>query len=162
HLLHLVGGVETGLDALGQGHLLLGVEQGDLTDLLEVGADGVGGSGEFGVLACLTQGGGLVLIPDGGTVVFFLFLFLLAEWGDLVVLLQLVDGDEVGILLVDNQILVLLVEIRINHLRGGLGRRGLLGGGLARGGLLGGGFLRRSLTRGLLGNRLPGSGGCVG
>jgi len=38
----LVLGEQTGLDALGELDLLLGVEQRDLTDLLEVVLDGVG------------------------------------------------------------------------------------------------------------------------
>src|SRR3712207_3472753 len=42
--------------------LLLGVEQRDLADLLEVGADGVGGRGELGVLAGLPQRLGLLLL----------------------------------------------------------------------------------------------------
>jgi hypothetical protein len=33
---HSLGGIEPGLDALGELRLLLGVEQGDLADLLEI------------------------------------------------------------------------------------------------------------------------------
>src|SRR3954469_12693006 len=54
--------VETGLDPLGEVDLLLGVEQRDLADLLEVGADGVGGGGELGVLAGLPKSLGLLLV----------------------------------------------------------------------------------------------------
>ncbi len=64
HPLHPLGGEEAGLDPLGQFDLLLGVEEGDLADLLEVGADRVGGGGELGVLARLAQRLGLVLVPD--------------------------------------------------------------------------------------------------
>ena len=35
---HLLRGVQPRLDALGQFHFFLGVEEGDLADLLEVGA----------------------------------------------------------------------------------------------------------------------------
>src|SRR3712207_7305929 len=42
--------------------LLLGVEQRDLADLLEEGADGVGGRGELGDLAGLPQRLGLLLL----------------------------------------------------------------------------------------------------
>ena len=44
-----LGGVEPGLDPLGELDLLLGVEQRDLADLLEVGPDRVGGGGQLGV-----------------------------------------------------------------------------------------------------------------
>jgi hypothetical protein len=57
-----LGAVEAGLDALGEVDLLLGVEQRDLADLLEVGADGVGRGGELGVLAGLAQRLGLLLV----------------------------------------------------------------------------------------------------
>ena len=58
-----LGRVEAGLDPLGELDLLLGVEQRDLADLLEVGADGVGRRGELGVLAGLPQCLGLLLVP---------------------------------------------------------------------------------------------------
>ena len=58
-----VVGVETGLDALGQLDLLLGVEQGDLADLVEVDPDQVGGQRR----ALLVQvGEPLVDLLDGG------------------------------------------------------------------------------------------------
>ena len=57
-----LGGVEAGLDPLGEVDLLLGVEQRDLADLLEVGADRVGRRGELGVLAGLPQRLGLLLV----------------------------------------------------------------------------------------------------
>ena len=59
-----LGRVEPGLDAFGELHLLLGVEQRDLADLLEVGAYRVRRGGELGVLAGLPQGLGLLLVPD--------------------------------------------------------------------------------------------------
>jgi hypothetical protein len=46
-------GIQPGLDALGEFHFLLGVEQGDFADLLEIGADRVGRGAELGVLAGL-------------------------------------------------------------------------------------------------------------
>src|SRR5699024_119003 len=50
----------------------------DLTDLLEVGANGVSGSSKLRILASLTQGGRLIFVPDAGTsVFFFLFVFFL-------------------------------------------------------------------------------------
>ena len=58
-----LGGVEPGLDPLGQLDLLLGVEQRDLADLLEVGADGVGGRGQLGVPAGLLERLGLLCRP---------------------------------------------------------------------------------------------------
>src|SRR3954463_10438039 len=57
-----LGGVEPGLDPLGEVDLLLRVEQRHLADLLEVGADRVGRGGELGVLAGLPQGLGLLLV----------------------------------------------------------------------------------------------------
>ena len=74
-------GVQAGLDALGELDLLLGVEQRDLADLLQVRADRVRGGGELGVLAGLPQRLGLLLVPDevaGGLV-------LLGRLGDVVV-----------------------------------------------------------------------------
>ena len=68
-LLALVGGtqplrgVEPGLDPLGQLDLLLGVEQRDLADLLEVGPDRVGGGGQLGVPAGLLERLGLLVVP---------------------------------------------------------------------------------------------------
>ena len=81
-LAHQLGGVQAGLDPLGQLDLFFGVEQRDLADLLEVGAYRVGRCGEFGVLAGLPQRLGLLLVPDevAGCLV------LLARLGDLVVL----------------------------------------------------------------------------
>ena len=79
---HQLGGVQAGLDALGQLDLFLGVEQRDLADLLEVGAHRVGRCGQLGVLAGLSQRLGFLFVPDevaGGLV-------LLAGLGDLVVL----------------------------------------------------------------------------
>ena len=61
---HLLGCVQTGLDALGQLHLLLGVEECDLADLLEVCAHRVRRGRQFGVLAGLAQSLGLLLVPD--------------------------------------------------------------------------------------------------
>ena len=58
-----LGGVEPGLDPLGQLDLLLGVEQRDLADLLEVGADRVGGGGQLGVAAGLLERLGLLVVP---------------------------------------------------------------------------------------------------
>ena len=58
-----LGGVEAGLDPLGELDLLLGVEQRDLADLLEVGADRVGGGGQLGVLAGLLERLGLLVVP---------------------------------------------------------------------------------------------------
>ena len=60
-----LGGVEAGLDPLGEVDLLLGVEQRDLADLLEVGADRVGRRGHLGVLARLPQRLGLLLVVPG-------------------------------------------------------------------------------------------------
>jgi len=65
HLVEPVLGVQAGLDALGQGDLLLSVEQGDLADLLQVGADRVSRRGQLRILAGLAQGSGLLDIPDG-------------------------------------------------------------------------------------------------
>ena len=147
HLLHAVGGVEAGLDPLGQGDFLLGVEQGDLTDLLEVGADRVGGGRQLCVLTGLPQGGGLVLIPDGGTLVLlFLFLVLLFLVGGELLFLDglielVVHRLEVRVLLDD-----LLIEFRLP----GRSAR-LLGGGLP-GGLLG--HLLGDLLGDLLGHLL--------
>ena len=82
-----LGGVETGLDALGEVDLFLGVEQRDLADLLEVGADGVGRRRHLGVLARLAQRLGLLfLVPDD-------LVGLGAFGGNLGVA---VDGDDVG------------------------------------------------------------------
>ena len=64
-LAHPLGGIQPGLDPLGQVDLLLGVEQRDLADLLEVGPDGVRGSGELGVLAGLLERLGLLLVVPG-------------------------------------------------------------------------------------------------
>ena len=58
-----LGGVEAGLDPLGELDLLLGVEQRDLADLLEVGPDRVGGGGQLGVPAGLLEGLGLLVVP---------------------------------------------------------------------------------------------------
>ncbi len=60
----LLGGVEPGLDALGDLNFLLGVEQSDFADLLEVSAYRVDRGSEVGVLAGLAQGLGLLLVPD--------------------------------------------------------------------------------------------------
>ena len=59
-----LGGVEAGLDPLGELDLLLRVEQRHLADLLEVRADRVGRRGELGVLAGLPQRLGLLFVPD--------------------------------------------------------------------------------------------------
>ena len=79
---HQLGGIQAGLDALGQLDLFLGVEQRDLADLLEVGAYRVGRRGELGVLAGLAQRLGFLFVPDevAGRLV------LLAGFGDLVIL----------------------------------------------------------------------------
>ena len=63
-VLHDLHGVEAGLDALGQFDFLFGVEECDLADLLEVGANRVGGRRQFGILACLAESLGLFLVPD--------------------------------------------------------------------------------------------------
>src|SRR3954453_18015745 len=61
-LAQLLGGEQAGLDPLRELDLLLGVEQRDPADLLEVGADRVGRGGELGVLAGLPQRLGLLLV----------------------------------------------------------------------------------------------------
>jgi hypothetical protein len=61
---HPLGGVEPRLDALGELHLFLRVEQSDLADLLEIRPDRVGRGGEFSVLAGLAQRLGLFFVPD--------------------------------------------------------------------------------------------------
>ena len=61
---HQLGGVQAGLDPLGQLHFLLGIEQRHLADLLEVGAHRVGRGGELGVLAGLAQCLGFLFVPD--------------------------------------------------------------------------------------------------
>ena len=58
-----LGGVEPALDPLGQVDLLLGVEQRDLADLLEVRPDRVGRRGELGVAAGLLERLGLLVVP---------------------------------------------------------------------------------------------------
>ena len=57
--------IEAGFDALGEVDLFLGVEQCDLADLLQVGADGVSGGRQFGILAGLLEGLGLFLVVPG-------------------------------------------------------------------------------------------------
>jgi hypothetical protein len=59
-----LSGVEPGLDTLGDLNFLLGVEQGDFADLLEVGVYRVGRGSEVGVLAGLAQCLGFLLVPD--------------------------------------------------------------------------------------------------
>ena len=61
---HQLGGVEAGLDPLGQLDFLFGVEQRHLADLLEVRANRVRGRGQLGILAGLPQSLRLVLVPD--------------------------------------------------------------------------------------------------
>ena len=58
-----LGRVEAALDPLGQVDLLLGVEQRDLADLLEVGPDGVGRGGQLGVAPGLLERLGLLVVP---------------------------------------------------------------------------------------------------
>ncbi len=58
-----LGRVQPGLDPLGQLDLLLGVEQGNLADLLKVRPDRVGRRGELGVAARLLQRLGLLVVP---------------------------------------------------------------------------------------------------
>src|SRR6266498_1028770 len=69
--------VEAGFDPLGELDLLLGVEQCHLADLLQVGTDRVRRRGELGVLAGLTQGLRLLLVPDEVAVLAFLGVLLL-------------------------------------------------------------------------------------
>ena len=59
-----LGGIQAGLDALGQLHLLLRVEQSHPADLFEIRADRVDRGGQFGVLAGLAQRLGFLLVPD--------------------------------------------------------------------------------------------------
>lgn len=122
----LVLGEQAGLDALGELDLLLGVEQRDLTDLLQVVLDGVGGGTGRGDLLR----GRVVLVLVGQDEALRALLaglaFGLGRTGGLL-----------GGLVVD---LVVL-------LAGRLLRRRLLGDGLLRGGLLG----RRLLGCDLLG-----------
>jgi hypothetical protein len=61
---HPLGGIEPGLDALGELHLVLGVEQRDLADLLEIRPDRISRGGGLGVLAGLAQRLGFFLVPD--------------------------------------------------------------------------------------------------
>src|SRR3954447_6942245 len=165
-----LGGVEPGLDPLGEVDLLLRVEQRDLADLLEVGADRVGRGGELGVLAGLPQRLGLLLVVPlevGGG------LFLLAGGrGDLAVGGAVDDtvgaGDD---RLVEGQTLGALSGGRVGD--GGedgtaLGAGGGGDGGLAPRAGLGGCLLPRRRCSGLrsclLGNRCggprgPGPGG---
>ena len=48
---HPLGGVKAGLDLRGEPYLVLGVEQRDLADLLEIRPHGVGGQGELALFA---------------------------------------------------------------------------------------------------------------
>src|SRR5437588_9657922 len=59
-----LSGIKPCLDALGEFHLLFGVEQGDLADLLEIRPHRINRDGELGVLAGLAQRLGLLLVPD--------------------------------------------------------------------------------------------------
>src|SRR5947209_8499062 len=59
-----LGGIEPGLDALGELHLLLGVKQRDLADLLEIHADRISRGAGFGVLAGLAERLGFLRVPD--------------------------------------------------------------------------------------------------
>ena len=61
---HPLSGIESGLDLRGEPHLLLSVEQRDLTDLLEIDPHRVDRDGEFSVLAGLAQRLGLLLVPN--------------------------------------------------------------------------------------------------
>src|SRR5438270_3553916 len=61
---HLLSGVKPGFDAFGQLHLLLGVEQGNLADLLEIRPYRVDRDAKLSVLAGLAQCLGLLLVPD--------------------------------------------------------------------------------------------------
>src|SRR6185437_12252208 len=61
---HPLGGIEPSLNALGELHLLLGVQQRDLADLLEIRAYRISRGGGFGVLAGLAQRLGFLLVPD--------------------------------------------------------------------------------------------------
>src|SRR5581483_9986325 len=59
-----LGGIKPGLDALGQLHLLLRVEQRDLADLLEIYAYRISRDAGFGVPAGLAQRRGLLRMPE--------------------------------------------------------------------------------------------------
>ncbi len=112
----LVLGEETGLDALGQLDLLLGVEEGNLADLLQVVLDRVGGGAGDGDL--LGRRVVLVVVGEDEALVLALALLFLA----------LARLDFLGGLVTFEQLVVLLA---------GLLRRCLLGRRLLRGGLLG-------------------------
>jgi hypothetical protein len=59
-----LGGKHSRLDALGQLDFLLGAQQGDLADLVQIEADRVRRGGQLGVLAGLAQRLGLFLVPQ--------------------------------------------------------------------------------------------------
>src|SRR5690606_12871263 len=124
----LVLGEQARLDALGEFDLLLGVEQRDLADLLEVVLDRVGGG---------TGGGDLL----GGRVV--------------LVLVGQHEAGALGALGLLRRGLGLFEDLFLARLRGVLLGRRLLGGGLLGRGLLRGRLLRGGLLgRGLLGGDL--------
>src|SRR5690606_33740393 len=126
----LVLGEQARLDALGEFDLLLGVEQRDLADLLEVVLDRVGGG---------TGGGDLL----GGRVV--------------LVLVGQHEAGALGALGLLRRGLGLFEDLFLARLRGVLLGRRLLGGGLLGPGLLGGALLLAGLVRG--GCRRGGGGG---
>ena len=84
---------------------MLCVEQRDLADLLEVGADGVGGRGQLGVLARLTQRGRLLDVPDGRRVFFLVVRVIVFVVFD-VVAVQIVLVDVLGELVIKIGVLV--------------------------------------------------------
>lgn len=59
-----LSGIQPGLDALGQLHLLLGAEQRDPADPPEIDADRIGRAAMFGVVAVVARHRGLLSIPD--------------------------------------------------------------------------------------------------
>ena len=109
--------VETSLNAARQRDLLFRVEQGDLADLLQVRADGVGRRRELGVLSGLAKGGGLFLVPDGAAFVFLVIIVVAgvvsAELrGDVVVIVALVELV-FGVLVDEDGVEVVAVEVLV-------------------------------------------------
>ena len=93
--LHPVRGVKASFDSLSQRHLLLSVQQSDLTDLLQISTDGVSRCRELGILPSLAKRGGFIFIPDEAAVVVVLFGLLLFAVFFLVVFIFLVITVEV-------------------------------------------------------------------
>jgi hypothetical protein len=155
----LLLGEQTGLDPLGELDLLLGVQQRDLADLLEIVLDRIrGGAGDQHLLLGLV---GVVGVGDDEALVLGeLLLDLLLRLGLELRLVDVVEFAALGGLRVDQR--AVGTDRYLDDPVGRTGPAGLLGGGLlGRGRLLdrsGGLLVRHGLVSRLLGRGLLGRG----